>query len=167
MSEARPGPFPTTRWTLILSAQPSPEARRAATAELLALYWRPLYLYARRKGLAPDASEDAVQAVCVRLLERDFVKDLDPARGKLRGYLRACLDHVVVNAHAREAAKRRGGEAVVVPLDREVAEQVLAAAPAEGPESFDREWAECVMGQAMERLEDEFRSGKRGGRSSS
>ena len=43
--------FPTTRWTLVLSAREGEAARRAAVEPLMATYWRPLYLYLRSRGL--------------------------------------------------------------------------------------------------------------------
>lgn len=85
--------FPSTRWTLILSARESPDRRRAALNELLASYWRPLYSYARRKGCDPDAAQDVVQGFVAHLLGRDFLSRLDPARGRLRSYLRTSLDN--------------------------------------------------------------------------
>ena len=42
---AHPGRFPTTRWTLILSARAGDEQRRLALDTLFAAYWRPVYLY--------------------------------------------------------------------------------------------------------------------------
>ncbi len=70
--------FPTTRWTLILAAQTDESARRAALDTLLSAYWRPLYVYLRRKGLPAEAAEDAVQGLILGLLEQDALSRLDP-----------------------------------------------------------------------------------------
>ncbi len=153
--------FPSTRWTLILSARESPERRRAALNELLGDYWRPLYSYARRKGCDPEAAQDAVQGFVTHLLGRDFISRLDPARGRLRSYLRTSLDNYLANVHERETAHKRGGNAVMVPLDIELAERTLTAAPTDAEDAFDHEWALVLMERALERLRREFDSGQR------
>jgi RNA polymerase sigma-70 factor (ECF subfamily) len=153
--------FPSTRWTLILSARESPEACRAVLNELLSTYWRPLYLYVRRKGYDRAFAEDAVQGFLVHLLERDFLTRLDPTRGRLRSYLRTAMDHYLVNLHQRDRAKKRGGDVITVPIDFEMAERTLAEAPAEPESAFNREWALILMERALEKLRIEFESGQR------
>jgi RNA polymerase sigma-70 factor (ECF subfamily) len=159
----RPGEFPDTRWTLIASSRASPAARRAALDELLGAYWRPLYLYARRKGRDREASQDAVQGFIAHLLEREFLARLDPARGRFRSFLRTAFDHFLANEHERESAAKRGGGLRPVALDFDVAESALCA-QVETPESaYDREWALGVMERAQARLKEEFDSGVRSG----
>jgi len=155
--------FPTTRWTLVLASQEGAENRRAALEQLFAIYWRPVYVCARRKGLDPARAEDAVQGLFLQLLERDFPARLDPAKGRLRGYLKAALDHYVINLHEKESALKRGGGQPVVPLETLAAERELAATP-EAPEAaFDREWALTVMERALARLRSEYEAGRRKG----
>ena len=55
--------FPTTRWTLILGAQQSPEAKAQAWRHLLSTYWPPLYALYRARGLDAAAAADAVQGL--------------------------------------------------------------------------------------------------------
>lgn len=153
--------FPTTRWTLIVSARESTSTRRLALDELLRLYWRPLYLFARRKGADADAAQDAVQGFITHLLERDFVDRLDPQRGRFRAYLKAAFSNYLVNQHERATAQKRGGGAVA--LDLEVIERELAVGLASPEESFDREWALRVMSRALEDLRREFETGARRG----
>jgi RNA polymerase sigma factor (sigma-70 family) len=161
--EALPGPanFPSTRWTLILSARGSPEACRAALEELLSTYWTPLYAFARRKGWDREAARDAVQGFWVHLLERDFLSRLDPARGRLRSFLRTALDHYLVNLNAKERARKRGGGVLTVPIDFELAERSLADAPHDPEAAFDREWTFVLVERALHKLEAEYRSGQR------
>ena len=122
--------FPTTRWTLVLSAREgSPEARRAALGTLLSSYWRPVYVYLRRKGLAPEAAEDAVQGLFLRLLEQDAIARLDPGRGRFRSYLLTSLEHHLVNLHEHDSALKRGGGERVVPLETVDVERELPSAP--------------------------------------
>jgi hypothetical protein len=70
LGDGLPRQFPTTRWTLVLSLREAEPVRRAALAELLPLYWKPLYVFARRKGLASERAEDAVQGFFAHLLGR-------------------------------------------------------------------------------------------------
>jgi len=156
-----PASFPSTRWTLILSARASPEARRAALNELLGTYWRPLYVFARRKGWDRDVAQDAVQGFLVHLLERDFVSRLDPARGRLRSFLRTSMDHYLINLYEKERAEKRGGRAVTISIDFAMADTALADAPAEPESAFDREWALVLMARAMDKLRAEFETGRR------
>lgn len=157
------GLFPKTRWTLIASSRESPEARERALAELLRVYWRPLYVYVRHKGLKPEDAQDAVQDLLVRLVEKDFLDRLAPERGKLRGYLKAAADHFLVNRHEKASAAKRGGGKADVPLDFAAAERTIAD-PSPGPEeSYRQEWAAQVMERALGKLREEFERGERKG----
>ncbi len=155
--------FPATRWTLIQSSRQGPEARRAALAELLSAYWKPLYFYVRRKGRKIEAAKDAVQDFFAHLLERDFLARLDPGRGSFRAYLRTSVDHFLINEHEARSAQKRGGGAVPMTLDFDVAERDFARAPESADAAFDREWAVGVMERAIERLRREFEEGVRKG----
>jgi RNA polymerase sigma-70 factor (ECF subfamily) len=156
--------FPTTRWTLILASHQGGEAERKALEQLCATYWRPVYVFLRRKGLSPPAAEDAVQGFFLHLLEREFLSRLDPARGRLRSYLLRALEHYLVNLHERDAALKRGGAYRLVPLDTDVVERGLPAAPTPAPDAFEREWALGVMESALGRLRREYEDGTRKGR---
>jgi RNA polymerase sigma-70 factor (ECF subfamily) len=166
--------FPTTRWTLLLRARESPDDRRAAQEELCAAYWRPLYVYARGKGLPPEAAEDAVQGFFVKLLEHDPLDRLDPARGRLRSYLRTAMDHWLATQWEKEGAQKRGGavrlvplevmQAAVrlVPLDVMQAEEELALQQSSDPgAAFDRTWALSLVERALVRLRHEYAAGTR------
>ena len=155
--------FPRTRWTLIASSRESAEGRRAAMEELLRVYWKPLYTYARRKGLNIEAAKDAIQDFFARLLERDFLAALDPGKGPLRAYLKTSLSNFLVNQHESAVAEKRGGGRVAVALDFDVAERDLERVPDAPDAAFDREWAVGVMERSTERLRREFEGGDRKG----
>ena len=157
------GRFPTTRWTLILSAREGDEPRRAALEQLLSAYWRPVYFYLRRRGLSVEDAEDAVQGLFVQLLQGDFPLRLDPSRGRFRSYLLTAMDHYLVNLHEKRTALKRGGAVRFVPLDLAPAENELMAAPEEPRLAFEREWALGVMERAFSRLGEEYREGRRKG----
>ncbi len=170
--------FPDTSWTLIRRAREDGRARRAALEALAARYWKPLYFRARRGGLPIEEAKDAVQGFLLHLLERDdFVERLDPAKGRLRSYLKTALDRWLVNLHEHRSAQKRGGGARTVGLDFDVAEAErlgagasadagagpAARAAASPDDAFDREWALGVMERALARLRAEFEEGRRRG----
>lgn len=151
--------FPSTRWTLVVAARVEPERRRAALEQLLAMYWRPLYVFAQKRGLDRDEAADLVQNLFADLLARDFVAELDPARGRLRSFLRTALVHHLANRRSSARAARRGGG--VVPMDLD---DVEAPAPGDDPErALDRAWARGVLARAMLALRREFDDGVRAG----
>ncbi len=157
------GLFPTTHWSLILEGRDSETRREELLARLIETYWRPVYVYVRAKGLAVEDARDAVQGLFARLLENDFLRRLDPARGRLRHYLKTAADNYLVNRHAYESAGRRGGGVRPLPLDLDLAERALQARDA-GPERlYEREWALGLMQRALERLRSEFDQGRRRG----
>lgn len=157
------GRFPSTRWSLILSSREAPERASPVLEELLGAYWSPLYLFLRRRGLARDRAEDAVQGFMLHLLERDFLERLDPGKGRFRSYLLGSLRNWLADRHDRESAAKRGGGALTASLDFDVAENQLAAAPGDPEAAFDAEWAWGITGRTLDRLRAEFESGSRRG----
>ncbi len=151
------GAFRTTRWSLVLSLR-SPDARAGALEELCQQYWFPLYLFARRRGLAPDEAADATQALFAQLLEREDLERVDPAKGSLRSYLKGAMAHALNDARRREERLKRGGGARIVSIDAEDGERRLASEPASdaSPErAFERSWATQLVRRALERLRAE------------
>lgn len=123
------------------------------------MYWKPLYVFARGRGLAADEAEDLVQNLFADLLARDFVAELDPARGRLRSFLRTALVHHLSNRRTAARAARRGGG--VVPMDLDEVEPIASG---DDPErALDRTWARAVLARAMLALRKEFDDGVRSG----
>jgi RNA polymerase sigma factor (sigma-70 family) len=155
--------FPQTRWTLIRRVRADPAGHREEVGELLGDYWKPLYHLARRKGLGIEAAKDAVQGFLARLLERDFLAALDPARGRFRSYLRAAFQNYLANLHAHDAAQKRGGDVPIVALDFDVAEREIDAGSSDPEAAFDRAWALAILERALSKLREEYEGGERSG----
>jgi DNA-directed RNA polymerase specialized sigma24 family protein len=69
------GTFPTTHWSVVLSAGeggPSPDAQ-AALERLCRAYWYPLYAYVRRQGRSVEEAQDLTQEFFARLLQKEFL----------------------------------------------------------------------------------------------
>lgn len=155
--------FPETRWTLIRRVRSNPAAHREEIGELLGEYWKPLYHLARRKGLAIEPAKDAVQGFVARLLEREFLANLDPDRGRFRSYLCTAFQNYLANLHAHDAAQKRGGGVPALALDFDVAEGEIDATLSDPEAAFDRAWALGVLERALAKLRDEYERGERRG----
>lgn len=151
------GAFPTTRWTLILSARESPEAKAQAWRHLLTTYWTSLYALFRARGQAPAAAADSVQGLCLELLERNVIEQLDPERGRLRGFLKVAAENFLIRQHEKATATKRGGDARPIELDLALGERL--ADPALTPDlAFERAWAVGVFERSMAALEQDWGS---------
>src|SRR5262249_20803479 len=128
--------------------------RDRAVDAIASAYWMPIYKYLRVRWRADreDAS-DFTQEFFVRLLEQDLLQAYDPAKGRLRTFLRTCVDRLFLN-HSRDAQRlKRGGGATHIALDFDKAEQELAAASTESPEDlFEKEWVRVLFALAVDRL---------------
>ena len=142
--------FPTTRWTLVVKAR---AGAKDALATLLETYWLPLYVFARRTGLAREAAEDAVQEFLAHAIERSVFTRADNQKGTLRSYLKTAFRHHLSDARDKAGAVKRGGNSRHD--DIEAAERTLSGD--DDPErAFDRQWAALVMQRAMASLEKDF-----------
>lgn len=162
MSPAR-SQFGDTRWSVVLAAQTGDEAdARAALAELCGAYWYPLYAFVRRSGHPPEEAEDLTQDFFARLLEKDWLAEVDRAKGRFRAFLLAAMKHFLANEWRRAQARKRGGGTIAVPLD---AEERYACEPADAftPETlYERRWALTVIENVFAALRAEMeRAGKR------
>ena len=161
------GVFPPTRWTLMGRLKDGSRAEaEEALEEICRTYWYPLYVYARRFGLADSDAKDTVQDLFVRLLDQDRMARADASRGRLRTFLVSSLRHVLANARERQQAMKRGGQAEHLSLDMTDAEDRYLVEVASGeatPErSFDRCWAQELMRVALEKLRDAYAADGKG-----
>ncbi|MEZ4359532.1 MAG: hypothetical protein R3B48_05075 [Kofleriaceae bacterium] len=155
--------FPTTRWAEILEQRSDPARRRQLLGSLAQDYRGPLLVYARCLGLDDPGAEDAVQGFLTSWLERDLASRLDPAKGRLRSYLRTALRRYLADRHEHATAQKRGGAAALTPASLDDVEP-FAVSPAESPErAYDRAFARSVLARAFADLEAEFTSGRRAG----
>jgi len=154
------GRFPATRWSVIEAARSrEPAQRERALETLFAAYWRPVYKYVRLRWNRPPAdAQDLTQAFFMELLERDLFSKFDPAKSRLRTYLRICVDSFACNAEKAAHRQKRGGNALHFALDFEAAEGELNAgtmdpAAIPSPESleefFEKEWVRSLFTLAV------------------
>lgn len=155
------GGFRTTHWSIVLAAghESSPDAR-AALEQLCRAYWYPLYTHVRRRGNDHHAAQDLTQEFFARLLAKEWLTGVAPAKGRFRSFMLAALDHFLANEwRDAQAAKRGGGQSIVSLEDSRLGEERFAREPVldTAPErAFDRSWATAVLDQALTQLQQEF-----------
>ena len=152
--------FETTQWSIVLAAghRSSPAGQRAL-AELCEKYWYPLYAYVRRR--VPDAQEaqDLTQAFFAMLLDKNYVAEADPERGKFRTFLLSSLGHFLANQWDRTRAQKRGGDRVHLSLDFDDGERRFSQEPATrltAERVYDRQWGLTLLSQVLSRLRGEY-----------
>jgi RNA polymerase sigma-70 factor (ECF subfamily) len=153
--------FPQTRHSAVEAVRSGGPAERARALETLsAVYWRPVYGYLRlRWRLEHEEARDLAQEFFAGLLEKELIARFDPARARLRTYLRACIDGLVANR--QRAARRRSEAASSAP---ELPGDLEHLPAADTPETlFEKEWARAVFDLSLRRLREECaRAGKAG-----
>ena len=101
--------FASTHWSVVLAAgQRQSSESGEALATLCRVYWYPLYAYARRRLPRPDDARDLTQEFFARLLEKEYLQDADPRRGKFRSFLLTAFKHFLAKERDRANAQKRG-----------------------------------------------------------
>jgi RNA polymerase sigma factor (sigma-70 family) len=156
--------FPITRWSVIAAVKSEdPEEQTRALDTLFAAYWKPVYKYVRLRWNRPaEDAQDLTQGFFAVMLERHLLAKYEPAKSRLRTYLRLCVDSFVMNEEKAARRQKRGGYATHVALDYQAAEGELAGATIDptsipSPESleefFEKEWVRSLFALAVEELQ--------------
>jgi RNA polymerase sigma-70 factor (ECF subfamily) len=163
--EDRANWFTTTHWSVVLAAgHGAGEERARALERLCQTYWRPLYLYVRRRGYGPDDAQDLTQEFFRGFLERNAVERADRARGRFRTFLLASLQNFLAKEWRKANTAKRGGGQPMLSLDTDSAEAQYRTSRVEEltPEkAYEKSWAVATLEEAMVNLQNEYqRSGK-------
>ena len=154
------GHFRTTHWSAVIRAgHGDPIEAEPALNELCRVYWYPLYAFARRQGCAVSEAEDLTQAFFARLLERNFVAQAEPDKGRFRSFLLTAFKRFLANEWNRQHTQKRGGFQPAIAMDAGLAESRFDAEPAQGEPPdvlYDRQWALTLLDQVMGRLRHEY-----------
>ncbi len=149
----------TTQWSQVLAARDGSDTQaRRALEELCQTYWQPLYAFVRHQGADPEEARDLTQGYFAELLEKNFLADVDPSKGRFRSFLLVSLRNYLSHQRARDRALKRGGGALTLSLDTSAGEHSYAirARSEMTPEDvFEYRWAMTVMGRALDRLRRE------------
>jgi len=155
--------FPRTRWSVIDAARSGDETERARAMDTLcAAYWKPVYKYVRLRWKREiEDTQDLTQGFFAQVIERGLLDRYEPAKSRLRTYLRVCVDRFVMNEEKAAKRLKRGGSVSHVALDFAGAEEELSGATMDpaaipSPESledfFEKEWVRGLFELAVEDL---------------
>lgn len=152
--------FRTTRWSLVVAARDgSDTGSQHALAELCEAYWYPLYAFVRYQGYDQDDAADLTQAYFARVLEKNYLGDVQEDAGRFRSFLLASLKNFLAKERDKASALKRGGGVNTVSLDSASAESRYQNEPVDrlDPDAvFERRWAMTVLERVMDQLEAEF-----------
>jgi RNA polymerase sigma factor (sigma-70 family) len=165
-TSTRDSSFASTRWTVVRQAADSQTASQhalSALTELCQIYWRPVYVFLRRQGVAQHDAQDLTQGFFADLIESRAYARADPTKGRFRSFLLGTLRHFVAHARDRDHAQKRGGASVPVQLDEAAISEAETCASRSDHWSadgvFEREWAASLARQALDRLGQEYELG--------
>ena len=147
------GLFAATHWSVVLQARGK---SADALAALCRHYRNPLLCWLRGRGTSPHDAEDLVQGFLAHLLQRDFLENVSPTRGRFRTFLLVSLKNYLRDEHRKDFAAKRGGGQKVESLQEITDEGKLRHEPQATDDSpdveFDRAWADAVLANAVQQL---------------
>ena len=158
-TEKAPGLFPATQWSIISLARGGDEAGASNGLRELALkYWKPLYLYLRKRGENHEDASDSVQGFFEFVFSSGFFSHVGREGGKFRSYLLKSLERWRSRRRIHDGAQKRGAQFTHVSLDG--AEDMWNEVELEGSSSpeaaFDKQWAADLVAGAVEALRTEY-----------
>ena len=149
--------FPPTMWSALLEAQGEGVVAARGLERLATAYWRPLYVFLRKRGQEHESAADGVQGFFEYLLSGELLRRARPGEGRFRNFLLVAFRRWLGDQQEKANAAKRGGGVAAIPLHQL---QALAAEPVavgDSPEeAFDRKWAESLVARALAGLEVEW-----------
>lgn len=157
--------FNTTRWSIVVaSGNSDDEVSRQALEELSKVYWLPVYLYTRSRGLSREDAEDATQAFFAHFLSTDGFSQAEAKRGSFRSFLLGSVKNFLIDEWKKNGALKRGFGLQPVYLDFERAENLAIDIVDSGrtPEQdYDYCWGRTIMARALNRVRELYSKKKR------
>jgi len=151
--------FTTTHWSVVLEAQSESPAAQEALEKLCHIYWRPIYSFVQRQGVAPEEAEDVTQAFFVDLLEHKSLTAVRKEKGHFRSYLLGALKYFLADERRRAMAIKRGRGQRLVPLEELSADERTEMEPADSvtaEQIYERRWASTVLERVLYLLKNEY-----------
>lgn len=149
------GRFRTTRWSVVLAAGDGGDRASEALTRLCEAYWYPVYAVIRRQGHDRDAARDLTQGFFVCVLEKNYFRAADPARGRFRAFLSAAVRHFLSHERERAQALKRGGAAPPISIDVQTPDgdfQLEAHHELTPERLFDHQWAMVLLARVLARV---------------
>lgn len=155
--------FPITSQTLIQKIQSDDHGlRELSVARFCTLYYKPIYGFARLRGLSEADAEDRTQDFFVEVIAKNLLSKFDLAHGsKLSSWLMKCFVNMELNHRSAASAVKRGGGWKFVSFDTDFAEHAYRSvklAHLSDTSSLDLLLARTFWRLAQRRLEDRHSS---------
>lgn len=151
--------FPSTHWSLVAAAGDSADDQAgAALAQLCEQYWYPIYAFVRRRGRSPDDARDLTQEFFAVLLDKGYLADADPERGRFRAFLLTAVARFISKERDKAQAQKRGGNLRRLSLDFQEGERRYLLEPAHdwtAEKIFLRRWAITLLEHTLHVLRQE------------
>jgi RNA polymerase sigma factor (sigma-70 family) len=158
--DAHPRCFVTTQWSVVLTAKDGRENDvHTALNQLCCTYWWPLYTFVRARGYRAHDAQDLTQEFFTRGLAKDFLRGVDPSKGKFRSFLLGAMKNFLSKEWRRSQTEKRGGKFAFVSINDETAEgpYLQIFNPKDSPENiFEKQWATTLLKEVISRLREEF-----------
>ncbi len=158
-SSSRGNLFPQTQWSIISNARGEFEQDVADGLKRLAqAYWKPLYLYLRKRGESHADASDTVQGFFEFVISSEFLHYVDRDGGKFRSYFLRSLERWRSRQEERQGAKKRGGDVHHVQLEglEEMAGRSDLHGDASPEAAYDRQWALEMVDRACAKLRESY-----------
>ena len=154
-----PAYFTSTHWSIVLDAQSESPAAQEALEKLCRIYWRPIYGFVQRQGIAPEEAEDVTQAFFADLLEHKSLAAVRKEKGRFRSYLLGALKYFLADERRRAMAIKRGKGQRLIPLEELSADERTEMEPADpvtAEQIYERRWASTVLEHVLGLLKNEY-----------
>jgi DNA-directed RNA polymerase specialized sigma24 family protein len=151
--------FTSTHWSVVVEAQGESPAAQEALEKLCGIYWRPIYCFVQRQGVAPEEAEDVTQAFFVDLLEHKNLTAVRKEKGRFRSYLLGALKYFLADERRRAMAIKRGKGQRLIPLEELSREERIEIEPADtvtAEQIYERRWASTVLQHVLGLLKNEY-----------
>jgi RNA polymerase sigma-70 factor (ECF subfamily) len=150
----RAGNFPDTQWTAILKPLSKRLASETELLERLFQIYRPaIVAFIRTRVRNPQDAEDLAHDYIHRLLKSEELAGMDRSKGRFRSFLVVSIKHFLANHYTANAAQKRGGNAVHLPVD-EYADQI--AQDPQDHDMFMTQWVETLHQEVVRALRAEW-----------
>jgi DNA-directed RNA polymerase specialized sigma24 family protein len=157
--------FPPTEWSMVLRAQKEGVQAARAMDDLCRRYWYPIYAFLRGRGFPREDAQDLTQGFFLKMIRCELIGSADQEKGRLRSYFLGALNRHLADHFRTQSAVKRGGRAIVVPLECQDAERQYSSELLDhrDPEKFFLiAWARSLLERTLKRVRAHYQKTGRG-----
>ncbi|MBI4243059.1 MAG: sigma-70 family RNA polymerase sigma factor [Planctomycetes bacterium] len=140
--------FPETKWSLIL---PENDSVKHNTEYFIVSYWEPVCKYIQIEwNKSSEEAKDLTQEFFTKLIENNTLETVSPTKGRLRTFVKTCLNNFLINNKKFNESMKRGGKSSKISIST-IYNQIHNSNPGNDPaDFFDKEWAKTVIISCIE-----------------